>query len=66
MKQYFKFNGLLGFGIGGALLLVINVYIIVEGIMTQRAEASNYYEIDSDINALKTKSIDNQKYYIVK
>jgi hypothetical protein len=63
MRKYFKFHGLLGLGLGGIALLVVNIYLVVVGVLIQQREATNYYQIDSNIHSLKANSTENHKYY---
>ena len=59
-------NGLTGGIIATVLLLSILAVLTMAAIGSQAANAENYYEIDQDLNALKTNSPDNHKMWINK
>ncbi len=57
-------NGLTGGIIATVLLLAILGVLTVLGIGAQANNATNYYEINQDLNGLKFNSPDNHKQWI--
>ncbi len=62
-RGIFGIHGITGMLIATVLLLSILVGLTVWGISVQNNEATNYYKINQDINAIKFNSKDNAKYY---
>ena len=62
-RGIFKLSGITGMLIATALLLTILVVLTYNGIKVQQREASNAYQINQDLNALKANSPDNHKHY---
>jgi hypothetical protein len=63
MGQYFRLNGLTGFLIAVVLLLSILAVLTVQAISIQKAEATNFYEINQDTNAIKMIDSNNKDHY---
>jgi hypothetical protein len=59
-------NGLTGGIIATVLLLSILAGLTVWGFGVQKANATNYYEINQDLHAIKFNSPDNHKMWINK
>ncbi len=62
-RGIFSIHGITGMLIATVLLLSILAGLTVWGIAEQQAEATNYYKINQDINAIKFDSNDNMKHY---
>lgn len=62
-RGVFSIHGVTGMLIATVLLLSILGVLTFFGIMTQHSEASNYYKINQDLNAIKFNSSDNNKHY---
>lgn len=54
-------HGLTGYFIAVALLLSILVYLTVNAIGVQNANAEKFYKVNQDLHALKMNSLDNIK-----
>jgi hypothetical protein len=63
MGQYFKLHGLVGYLVAVVLLLSILAILTVSAISVQSAEATNFYKINQDTNALKMINADNKNHY---
>ncbi|PIF04868.1 MAG: hypothetical protein CSA86_00350 [Arcobacter sp.] len=59
-------HGITGMLIATLLLLSILGVLTYFAIITQQANAENYYEINQDLNGLKMNSPDNYKMWINK
>ncbi len=57
-------HGITGMLVATVLLLLILGVLTVLGIGVQANNATNYYEINQDLNGLKFKSPDNHKQWI--
>ncbi|MBD3795885.1 MAG: DUF4006 family protein [Epsilonproteobacteria bacterium] len=57
-------HGLTGFLIAVAILLTILGVLTVLGIQAQQNNATNFYSINQDLNALTKNSPDNHKQWI--
>ena len=57
-------HGITGYLVAVVLLLSILGVLTVLGIGVQANNATNYYEINQDLNGLKFKSPDNHKQWI--
>ena len=62
-RGIFKLSGITGMLIATALLLTILAVLTISGIKVQQNEASNFYKINQDLNALKMNSSENYKQY---
>ena len=62
-RGIFKLNGITGMLIAVVLLLSILVFLVFNALMVQQREASNFYKINQDLNALKMNSSENYKQY---
>lgn len=58
-----KLHGITGMLIAVVLLLTILAVLVFNGVLVQQREASNAYQINQDLNALKANSPDNYKHY---
>jgi ABC-type phosphate transport system permease subunit len=65
MGQYFKLNGLTGFFIAVALLLSILVVLTINAISVQQDQATNFYKVNQDTDALKAIDSNNKDHYTV-
>ena len=59
-------HGISGMLIAVVLLLSILVTLTYFAVVTQQANAENFYEVNQDLNALKFNSPDNHKMWINK
>jgi hypothetical protein len=59
----FKLHGITGMLVAVVLLLTILGVLTFNGIKVQQNEASNFYKINQDLNAIKMNSSDNYKQY---
>lgn len=62
-RGLFALNGITGMLIATVLLLAILAVLVYSSVVVQQNEAQNFYKINSDLNALKTNSPDNNKHY---
>ena len=62
-RGIFKLNGITGMLIAVVLLLSILGFLVFNALMVQQSEASNFYKINQDLNALKMNSSENYKQY---
>ena len=62
-RGIFKLSGITGMLIATALLLTILGVLTYNGIKVQQEQASNFYKINQDLNALKMNSSENYKQY---
>ena len=59
-------HGITGMLIATVLLLSVLGVLTYFAVVTQQANAENFYEINQDLNALKMNSPDNHKMWINK
>ena len=59
-------HGITGMLVATVLLLTILGVLTYFAVVTQQANAENFYEINQDLNALKMNSPDNHKMWINK
>lgn len=59
----FKLHGITGMLIATVLLLTILGVLTYNGIKVQQNEATNFYQINQDLNGLKMNSSDNHTHY---
>lgn len=62
-RGIFKLHGITGMLIAVVLLLSILVVLTISGLKVQQDEATNFYQINQDLNGLKMNSSDNHKQY---
>ena len=62
-RGVFSLHGIIGYLIAVALLLTILVVLTINGIKVQQNEATNYYQVNQDLNGLKMNSSENHKQY---
>jgi hypothetical protein len=62
-RGIFKLNGITGMLVAVVLLLSILGFLVFNALMVQQREASNFYKINQDLNALKMNSSENYKQY---
>ena len=62
-RGIFKLSGITGMLIATVLLLTILVVLTYNGIKVQQNEATNFYQINQDLNGLKMNSSDNHTHY---
>jgi cytoskeletal protein RodZ len=62
-RGLFKLNGITGMLIAVVLLLSILGTLVVSAIFVQQNEATNYYQINKDLSALKMNDAENHKHY---
>jgi ABC-type phosphate transport system permease subunit len=62
-RGIFKLSGISGMLVAVVLLLTILVVLTYNGIKVQQEQASNFYKINQDLNALKMNSSDNHQHY---
>lgn len=62
-RGIFKLSGITGMLIATALLLTILVVLTYNGIKVQQNEATNFYQINQDLNGLKMNSSENHTHY---
>jgi len=60
----FNINGLLGGIIATVLLLTILVYLSIQAVQIQKANATTFYKL-VDESGIQMKSVDNIKHYKV-
>ena len=65
-RSIFGLNGLGGYVVSVSGLLVILAGLTYYAITVQKAEATNFYDIDKDLNSLKFNDVNNHKYRIQK
>ena len=61
-RGIFKLNGITGMLVAVVLLLSILGFLVFNSIIVQQKEASNFYKINQDLNALKMNSFENHKH----
>lgn len=59
-------HGMTGYLVTIVLFLSVVVTLIIFAIDVQRNNATTYYEINQDLNALKFNSLENINYRIIK
>ena len=62
-RGIFKLNGISGMLIAVVLLLSILAILVVNAVLVQQREATNYYKINQDLNGLKMNSAENHTHY---
>ncbi|MCT7909346.1 DUF4006 family protein [Arcobacter lacus] len=62
-RGIFKLNGISGMLVAVVLLLTILAVLVVNAVLVQQREATNYYKINQDLNGLKANSADNHTQY---
>ena len=62
-RGIFKLNGITGMLVAVVLLLSILGFLVFNALIVQQREASNFYKINQDLNALKMNSSENYKQY---
>ena len=62
-RGIFKLNGITGMLVAVVLLLSILGFLVFNSIIVQQREASNFYKINQDLNAIKMNSSENYKQY---
>lgn len=62
-RGIFKLNGITGMLVAVVLLLSILGFLVFNALIVQQREASNFYKINQDLNAIKMNSSDNYKQY---
>ena len=62
-RGIFKLSGITGMLIATVLLLTILAVLTYSGIKVQQNEATNFYQINQDLNGLKMNSSENHKQY---
>lgn len=62
-RGIFKLNGISGMLVAVVLLLSILAILVVNAVLVQQREATNYYKINQDLNGLKMNSADNHTQY---
>ena len=55
-------HGLTGFAVAVGLLLTILVVLTVVGIGVQQEQATNFYTVNQDLDAIQMKSLENINY----
>ncbi|MCG3693826.1 DUF4006 family protein, partial [Aliarcobacter butzleri] len=55
-RGIFKLNGISGMLVAVVLLLSILAILVVNAVLVQQREATNYYKINQDLNGLKMNS----------
>lgn len=63
MGQYFRLHGLTGFLIAVVLLLSILFILVSTAIGIQQENATAFYKVNQDINALKAIDANNKDHY---
>ncbi|MFW2442554.1 DUF4006 family protein, partial [Aliarcobacter butzleri] len=58
-RGIFKLNGISGMLVAVVLLLSILAILVVNAVLVQQREATNYYKINQDLNGLKMNSAEN-------
>ncbi|MFX4284206.1 DUF4006 family protein [Aliarcobacter butzleri] len=62
-RGIFKLNGISGMLVAVILLLSILAILVVNAVLVQQREATNYYKINQDLNGLKMNSAENHTHY---
>ena len=62
-RGIFKLNGISGMLVAVVLLLSILAILVVNAVLVQQREATNYYKIILDLNGLKMNSAENHTHY---
>ncbi|ABV68294.1 DUF4006 family protein [Aliarcobacter butzleri] len=62
-RGIFKLNGISGMLVAVVLLLSILAILVVNAVLVQQREATNYYKINQDLNGLKMNSAENHTHY---
>jgi predicted negative regulator of RcsB-dependent stress response len=62
-RGIFKLNGITGMLVAVVLLLSILGFLVFNALIVQQREASNFYKINQDLNAIKMNSSENYKQY---
>ncbi len=62
-RGIFKLNGISGMLIAVVLLLSILGTLVVSAILVQQKEATNFYKINQNLDALKMNSVENHTHY---
>ncbi len=62
-RGIFKLNGITGMLVAVVLLLSILGFLVFNALIVQQKEASNFYKINQDLNAIKMNSSENYKQY---
>jgi hypothetical protein len=55
-------HGLVGYAVAVGLMLTILVILTVMAINVQQEQATNFYTVNQDLDALKMNSLENIKY----
>jgi hypothetical protein len=64
-RMCFNLNGLLGGIIATVLLLAILAFLVMQAIAVQKANATNFYEIENPAS-IKAISVDNAGHWVNK
>ena len=64
-RGIFKLNGISGMLVAVVLLLSILAILVVNAVLVQQREATNYYKINQNLDGLKANSPENIKHYQV-
>ena len=59
-------HGMFGYLVTIVLCLSVVVILVFSSIVIQRDNATTYYEVNKDLNALKFNSLENINYRIIK
>ena len=62
-RGIFKLNGISGMLVAVVLLLSILAILVINAVLVQQREATNYYKINQDLNGLKMNSAENHTHY---
>ena len=62
-RGIFKLHGITGMLIAVVLLLTILAVLVFNGVLVQQNEATNFYQINQDLQGLKMNSSDNHTHY---
>ena len=62
-RGIFKLHGISGMLVAVVLLLSILAILVVNAVLVQQREATNYYKINQDLNGLKMNSAENHTHY---
>lgn len=62
-RGVFSIHGVTGMLIATVLLLSILAVLQVFSLSAQQSQATNFYKINQDLNAIKFNSADNSKHY---
>lgn len=60
-RGLFKLSGITGMLIAVVLLLSILAFLVTNALLVQQKEATNYYKINQDLNALTSGSMFSEK-----